>query len=84
MAPFTSAARAADCTVDDIVDVTTLHTDPERQFGAVMTVKNDVFRAPPQSHLDRGRRHLAGGIRFRDQGDRTRSRPTVAAWSFDR
>ncbi len=38
---------AAGCTFDDIVDVTTFHTDPERQLGAVMTVKNDVFHTPP-------------------------------------
>ena len=31
---------AADCTIDDIVDVTTFHTDPEAQFEAVLAVKN--------------------------------------------
>ncbi len=38
---------AAGCTFDDIVDVTTFHTDPETQFPAVMTVKREVFAAPP-------------------------------------
>ncbi|GLK71379.1 RidA family protein [Ancylobacter dichloromethanicus] len=39
--------KAAGCTFDDIVDVTTFHTDPERQFDAVMAVKQQVFSAPP-------------------------------------
>ena len=38
---------AGGCTFDDIVDVTTLHTDPEKQFGAVMAVKNVIFAQPP-------------------------------------
>ena len=39
--------EAAGCGFDDIVDVTTFHTDPENQFDAIMTVKNRVFSAPP-------------------------------------
>lgn len=38
---------AGGCGFDDIVDVTTFHTDPEAQFEAVMAVKNRVFPAPP-------------------------------------
>lgn len=38
---------AAGCTLDDIVDVTTFHTDPENQFDTVMTVKNEVFPDAP-------------------------------------
>lgn len=38
---------AAGCTLDDIVDVTTFHTDPERQFDAIMAVKAEVFPQPP-------------------------------------
>lgn len=38
---------AGGCTFDDIVDVTTFHTDPEKQFDAVMAVKNDVFTQAP-------------------------------------
>ncbi|WP_260425718.1 RidA family protein [Cronobacter malonaticus] len=30
---------AAGCTFDDLVDVTTFHTDPERQFPAIMAGK---------------------------------------------
>ena len=38
---------AGGCTLDDIVDVTSFHTDPENQFGTIMEVKQKVFRAPP-------------------------------------
>ncbi len=38
---------AAGCTFDDIVDVTTFHTDPEAQFATIMTVKNEIFSQPP-------------------------------------
>ncbi|NUB44999.1 RidA family protein [Fertoebacter nigrum] len=39
--------RAAGCSMDDIVDVTTFHTDPEQQFATVMDVKKDVFPSAP-------------------------------------
>ena len=32
---------------DDIIDVTSFHTDPENQFEDIMTVKNEIFSAPP-------------------------------------
>lgn len=38
---------AAGCTFDDIVDVTTFHTDPEQQFMTIMAVRADVFVNPP-------------------------------------
>lgn len=38
---------AAGCSLSDIVDVTTFHTDPEAQFGTVMEVKNRVFPHAP-------------------------------------
>ncbi|MET4423261.1 RidA family protein [Bradyrhizobium sp. RT3a] len=38
---------AGGCTFDDIVDVTTFHTDPEKQFGTIMAVKSDVFAQAP-------------------------------------
>jgi enamine deaminase RidA (YjgF/YER057c/UK114 family) len=38
---------AAGCTFDDIVDVTSFHTDPEKQMAAVMEVKNEKFPQPP-------------------------------------
>lgn len=39
--------RAAGCSLDDIVDVTTFHTDPERQFDTVLAVKDDMFPQAP-------------------------------------
>lgn len=37
---------AAGCTFDDIVDVTTFHTDPEQQLNDVMAVKQEIFAYP--------------------------------------
>ena len=39
--------EAAGCTFDDILDVTTFHTNAEAQFETVMKVKNQHFREPP-------------------------------------
>jgi enamine deaminase RidA (YjgF/YER057c/UK114 family) len=38
---------AAGCTLADIVDLTTYHTDPERQFESVRKVKDEIFPAAP-------------------------------------
>ena len=38
---------AADAGFDDIVDVTTFHTDPETQFEAIMQVKGEIFPQAP-------------------------------------
>jgi enamine deaminase RidA (YjgF/YER057c/UK114 family) len=38
---------AGGCTLNDLVDVTTFHTDPEKQFGTVMQVKKEVFPSAP-------------------------------------
>ncbi len=38
---------AAGCSFDDLIDVTTFHTDPETQFATIMEVKKRYFR----SHL---------------------------------
>ncbi len=52
---------AGGCTFDDIVDVTSFHTDPEKQFDTVMAVKNDVFaRAPYPNWTAVGVNWLAG------------------------
>ncbi len=37
---------AAGCSFDDIVDVTTFHTDPRNQFDTVLAAKNKIFPAP--------------------------------------
>lgn len=39
--------EAAGGTFDDIIDVTTFHTDPEQQFGAVLAVKDKIFAEAP-------------------------------------
>lgn len=39
--------KAAGCGLDDIVDVTTYHTDPGHQFDTVLAVKRDVFPEAP-------------------------------------
>ncbi|KAA1176869.1 RidA family protein [Rhizobium tropici] len=39
--------ESAGCTFNDIVDITTFHTDPEQQFGTIMTVKNRIFSEAP-------------------------------------
>ena len=38
---------AAGCGFDDIVDVTTFHTDPENQFETIIAVKNEIFKQAP-------------------------------------
>lgn len=38
---------AGGCTLDDIIDVTSFHTDPENEFGTFMAVKNEVFLEKP-------------------------------------
>ena len=39
--------KAAGCGFEDIVDVTTFHTDPENQFDTIMKVKGEVFPEAP-------------------------------------
>lgn len=38
---------AAGCGLDDLVDVTTFHTDPEAQFETVLKVKDEIFPQAP-------------------------------------
>lgn len=38
---------AAGCTFDDLIDVTTFHTDPQNQFPTIMQVKQAIFPQPP-------------------------------------
>lgn len=39
--------EAAGCTFDDIVDITTFHTDPQNQFATIMAIKQEIFPQPP-------------------------------------
>ena len=71
--------KAAGCTFDDVVDVTTFHTDPARSWRR--------SRGPPEgdrrsalSELDRHGCELAGGLRFRDQGHRAPSSAGLIDW----
>lgn len=40
--------NAAGCTFDDIIDVTTFHTNPEEQLADIMEVKSKVFNTNVQ------------------------------------
>ncbi|WP_010186275.1 Rid family hydrolase [Sphingomonas sp. PAMC 26605] len=52
---------AAGCTLDDIVDVTSFHTDPENQMATVMAVKDEKFpQAPLPNWTALGVNWLAG------------------------
>ena len=52
---------AGGCTLADIVDVTTFHTDPEKQFGVYRTVKREKFpKAPYPNATAVGVNWLAG------------------------
>jgi enamine deaminase RidA (YjgF/YER057c/UK114 family) len=44
---LSNTLAAASCSFDNIVDITTFHTDPERQFESIMKVKNQVFTQKP-------------------------------------
>ncbi|WP_312366925.1 RidA family protein [Stenotrophomonas sp.] len=39
--------QAGGCGLDDIIDLTSFHTDPEHQFDTIMKIKNEVFPTAP-------------------------------------
>lgn len=39
--------RAGECTFDDVIDVTTFHTDPEKQIQVVLEARNKWFGGAP-------------------------------------
>jgi enamine deaminase RidA (YjgF/YER057c/UK114 family) len=39
--------KAAGCTFDDIIDITSFHTDPEAQFGVILAAKDRIFNREP-------------------------------------
>jgi enamine deaminase RidA (YjgF/YER057c/UK114 family) len=52
---------AAGCGFEDIVDVTTFHTDPAKQFDTVLAVKSEIFnRSPYPNWTSLGVNWLAG------------------------
>lgn len=44
---LTNVLAAAGCTLQDVVDVTTFHTNPEVQVETVMAVRSRVIGEPP-------------------------------------
>jgi enamine deaminase RidA (YjgF/YER057c/UK114 family) len=42
-----SVLEAAGCTLADVVDVTTFHTNPEAQLETVMAVRQEAIGGPP-------------------------------------
>ncbi len=44
---LSAVLEAAGCTLDDIVDVTSFHTDPATQFDTVNVVRLEAFGEPP-------------------------------------
>ena len=44
---LTNVLAAAGCTLQDVVDVTTFHTNPETQVETVMAVRSRVIGEPP-------------------------------------
>jgi len=77
LSPLLGQQVIGGCTFDDVVDVTSFHTNPEKQFETFMRVKSEVFSDAPLSQLDRGGRHMARRFRLRDQNDCARSRPSL-------
>ncbi|MFT6473015.1 Rid family hydrolase [Qipengyuania profunda] len=56
-----SVLAAAGCALDDVIDVTTFHTDPEAQFDTVMKVRaEEIGEAPYPNWTAVGVNWLAG------------------------
>jgi enamine deaminase RidA (YjgF/YER057c/UK114 family) len=44
---LTAVLKAAGCTIGDVVDVTTFHTDPESQLDTMLKVRDRYLGDPP-------------------------------------
>jgi enamine deaminase RidA (YjgF/YER057c/UK114 family) len=55
---------AAGCALDDIVDITTFHTDPDRQFESVLVVKDEHFAQAPYPNWTAVGVNWLGGFDF--------------------
>ena len=44
---LSAVLKAAGCTFDNVIDVTTFHTDPETQFETMMGVRQNVIGEAP-------------------------------------
>lgn len=56
--------KAGGCGLDDIVDVTSFNTDPEKDFGTVMAVKAEVFPDAPYPNWTALGVNWLGGYQF--------------------
>lgn len=56
--------KAGGCSLDDIVDVTTFHTDPQNQFETMMAVKNGIFPSAPYPNWTAVGVHWLAGFDF--------------------
>ena len=56
--------QAGGCGFDDIVDVTSYHTDPEKQFATVMDVKGEIFAEEPYPNWTAVGVNWLGGFDF--------------------
>jgi len=56
--------EAGGCGFDDIVDVTTFNTDPEKQFAFVMKVKSEIFPEAPYPNWTAVGVNWLGGFDF--------------------
>ncbi len=48
---LTAVLKAAGCTIGDVVDVTTFHTDPESQLDTMLKVRDRYLGAPPYPNI---------------------------------
>ena len=81
---LTAVLKAAGCTFEDVVDITSFHTDPAAQWETINADPAEGDRRAALSELDRGGRELAGGLRFRDQGHRAHPAGWLEVWlGFD-
>lgn len=56
--------KAAGCGLDDIIDVTSFNTDPEKDFGTVMAVKAERFPQAPYPNWTAIGVNWLGGYQF--------------------
>ena len=52
--------KAAGCGFEDILDITTFHTDPQAQFGTLMALRDEWIKAPYPAWTAVGVNWLAG------------------------
>lgn len=48
---LTAVLKAGGCTLDDVVDITTFHTNPESQFETFLAVRDRYLGEPPYPNI---------------------------------